>query len=253
MSGGRTVLVIVILIILSSLFVIGFFAVRYMSVFNIDSVSVIGLETVPQSVSTVLAQCIGVNRFTLDENAIEEMIEENALVDSCTISYSFPSSLEAMIVPSGEDCLLYDGSCYYLMSDGRPVALDSSDSQTLGKEFCVLEVSPDFISYMQKYCEDEYFESVRQLASTLNEAEGWLITRIKYDNNTGNGFGQIVLSLDSLHSDLFVRERVSSSRIAQSIAVIQTSIEEDPALALSVDTLHWDLYSDALVRRMVAT
>ena len=92
---------------------------------------------------------------------------------------------------------------------------------------------------------------IADLVGTVNQAGIWLITRIKYDNNTGDGFGQIVLSLDSLNSELYVRQDVSAQRIIDSIRVIQASIENDPASTLAMGTWRWDLYGDALVRRTV--
>ena len=251
MGEGRLHLYILILILLGVLVLVLAYAVRYMDFFNIDSILVQGMDTVPQSVMDLLTPCYGVNRFVLDEGELEAEIEANALIDSCSVSYSFPARLEVRLVRSAETCMLYDGTSYYLMDRGVPVLLSGKDSASYADTLCVLEVSGEFISYMEKFEAPQSFSRILDLVGTVNQAGIWLITRIKYDNNTGDGFGQIVLSLDSLNSELYVRQDVSAQRIIDSIRVIQASIENDPASTLAMGTWRWDLYGDALVRRTV--
>ena len=40
-------------------------SVRYMDVFDIDSVRVVGMDSIPASVEAMLSSCYGVNRFAL--------------------------------------------------------------------------------------------------------------------------------------------------------------------------------------------
>ena len=251
MSERRVYLSIVVLIGLALVVVTVSYALRYMDAFAVDRITVVGMERIPDSVSRILAACYGVNRFRLDVDALVSSVEENPLVDQCIVSWSLPAHMEVTLIPSDEKCLLYDGESYYLMDEGRPVALSGEDSAAYAAEMCTVDVSTSLIGYMQRYSSPSSFDQVLDLIERVNETSSWLIPRIKYDNNTGEGFGQIVLSLDSLYSELYVREQVSKNRISDSIRVIQASTAEDPAGMIRFMPQHWDLYSDALVKRTV--
>ena len=251
MSERRVYLSIVVLIVLALVVVTVSYALRYMDAFAVDRITVVGMERIPDSVSRLLAACYGVNRFRLDVDDLVSSVEENPLVDQCIVSWSLPAHMEVTLIPSDEKCLLYDGQSYYLMDEGRPVALSGEDSAAYAAEMCTVDVSTSLIGYMQRYSSPSSFDQVLDLIERVNETSSWLITRIKYDNNTTSGFGQIVLTLEPLNSRLYVRERVSAQRIGDSIRVIQASIEDDPAGALRIGMRRWDLYSDALVRRDV--
>ena len=214
MSERRVYLSIVVLIGLALVAVTVSYALRYMDAFAVDRITVVGMERIPDSVSRILA-------------ALVSSVEENPLVDQCIVSWSLPAHMEVTLIPSDEKCLLYDGEKYYLMDEGRPVALSGEDSAAYAAEMCTVDVSTSLIGYMQRYSSPSSFDQV-------NETSSWLITRIKYDNNTTSGFGQIVLTLEPLNSRLYVRERVSAQRIGDSIRVIQASIEDDPAGALRI-------------------
>lgn len=252
MSERRMYVAVFIIIGLSVVLIIAAYAVRYMTVFNIDTISVQGMTNVPQSVSILLASCYGINRFTLDEKNIERQIESNPRIKECVIRYTEFNNMEVTLVQSDEKCMLFDGNSYYLISDGnRPVLLEKSDCDALAGELCVVEVSSRFIDYLRSFSVPPSFRQILELISEVSLENSSLISHIKYDNNTGDGFGQIVLSLDSLYSELYVREQVSKNRISDSIRVIQESTAEDPAGRILFMPQHWDLYSDALVRRTV--
>ncbi len=249
MSERRVYLAIILFILAAVLAVTVFYAVRYMDFFAIDRITVTGMDQVPHSVSRILVSCHGLNRFRVDVDEMEEAVEDNPLVAQCIVKFSFPAHMEVALIPSDEKCLLSDGESYYLMDDGRPVELAGEDSATYAGEMCTLEVSKSLVEYMQRYGAPASFNQILDLVERVNETNSWLITRIKYDNNTTGGFGQIVLTLDPLNSRLYVRERVSAQRIGDSIRVIQASIEDDPAGSIGFGMRRWDLYSDALVRR----
>lgn len=251
MSERRIHLYVLILILVCVLAIIIFYAVRYIPLFNVSGISIQGMENVPSSTLQALAEYNGINRFSIDEKALEEHIEENPLIESCVITYSFPSQMNVTLVPSEEECILYDGNGYWLIAHGYPQKFDIEDAGIYAEQMCTIEVSPDYISYMERYGVPDSFRQVLELISRVNEENSWLITHIKYDNNTTDGFGQIVLSLESLNSLLYVRQRVSQQRISDSIRVIQTAMGDDPAGRIDFGTVRWDLYSTALVRRTV--
>ena len=252
MSEKRMYFLIIILIIAAVVVITAFYAVRYIPLFDIDMITVDGMTDIPQSVSVLLASCYGVNRFTLDEGAIKTQIESNPRIRECDIRSSSFNNMEETLVESDEECMLFDGTHYYLISDDdKPVLLEQSDCEALAGQLCVVEVSSSFINYLESFSVPSSFRQILELISEVRAENSSLITHIKYDNNTGEGFGQIVLSLDSLYSELYVREQVSKSRISDSIRVIQASTAEDPAGMIRFMPQHWDLYSDALVKRTV--
>lgn len=226
-------------------------SVRYMDFFDIDSVRVVGMDSIPASVEAMLSSCYGVNRFALDEKALEERIEANPLVDSCVLSYDWPARLVVALVRSPQDVLVSDGEGLYLMESGEVQEVAVEDLPADRKDLCTVEVSKAFMDYMKRYGAPSSFLDILDLVAEVSQEYSWLITRMKYDNNTADGFGQLVLGLDPLHSELYVREPVSRQRISDSIRVIGQSMEEDPAGKIDFQTTHWDLYSKALVRRTV--
>lgn len=252
MSEKRMYFLIIILIIAAVVVITAFYAVRYIPLFDIDMITVDGMTDIPRSVSVLLASCYGVNRFTVDEGAIKTQIESNPRIRECVIRYSSFNNMEVTLVESDEECMLFDGTYYYLISDDdKPVLLEQSDCEALAGQLCVVEVSSSFINYLESFSVPSSFRQILELISEVRAENSSLITHIKYDNNTGEGFGQIVLSLDSLYSELYVREQVSKNRISDSIRVIQASTAEDPAGMIRFMPQHWDLYSDALVKRTV--
>ena len=88
------------------------------------------------------------------------------------------------------------------------------------------------------------------LIAAVGEENGALISRIKYDNNNSDSFGQIVITLASLSSQLFVKERVSKDRISDSIKVIRKEAESEVSTYTKKSMIRYDLYKDALVKRL---
>ena len=169
----------------------------------------------------------------------------------CVLSYDWPARLVVALVRSPQDVLVSDGEGLYLMESGEVQEVAVEDLPADRKDLCTVEVSKAFMDYMKRYGAPSSFLDILDLVAEVSQEYSWLITRMKYDNNTADGFGQLVLGLDPLHSELYVREPVSRQRISDSIRVIGQSMEEDPAGKIDFQTTHWDLYSKALVRRTV--
>lgn len=246
-----TLLVLTVMLVALSILVL-IMLLSSMDSFRVRSVTVSGMDSIPSGVRDVLSACQGVNRFRLDEKAIERELEAQPLVDTARISYSFPADMLVTIVPSSEHCLLFDGNQYYILDEsGRPLVLGASDGLDGQSGLCTLEVEPSFISYLSSYGAPASFRQVMDLVDRLWQSGGMLISRIKYDNNTLGGSGQLVLSLSPLNCELYVREPVSVDRISDSLGIIQAAVAEDPAGRIGFDCVRWDLYSNALVRRTV--
>ena len=100
---------------------------------------------------------------------------------------------------------------------------------------------------MERYGTDSVFDSVMALTRGLS-GESSLITRIKYDNNSSNSFGKMVLDLPSLHAQLWVREPVDPKHVQTALYWIEQDRKEDLSF-LSSSIQRFDLYKEALVRR----
>ncbi|WP_320130754.1 hypothetical protein, partial [uncultured Sphaerochaeta sp.] len=104
-----------------------------------------------------------------------------------------------------------------------------------------------YATMLQEYGTDETFLKVMELASSL-DGDSSLITRIKYDNNSSNSFGKMVLEFSSINAQLWVREPVSTERIASAVALVVEDSENSLSF-LSTGPLRYDLYKSAMVRR----
>lgn len=164
MSEKRMYFLIIILIIAAVVVITAFYAVRYIPLFDIDMITVDGMTDIPQSVSVLLASCYGVNRFTLDEGAIKTQIESNPRIRECVIRYSSFNNMEVTLVESDEECMLFDGTHYYLISDDdKPVLLEQSDCEALAGQLCVVEVSSSFINYLESFSVPSSFRQILEL------------------------------------------------------------------------------------------
>jgi hypothetical protein len=69
---------------------------------------------------------------------------------------------------------------------------------------------------MVRYGVDDSFLQVMELAKSL-EGKTTLITTIKYDNNSSNSFGKMILELSSLNAQIWVREPVGAAQVSAAV------------------------------------
>ena len=141
---------------------------------------------------------------------------------------------------------------YYKNCLDIPNELDSDEAAFLKDKMVIIEVLPEYVSYLKTYGIRGQLDNVLSLIAAVGEENGALISRIKYDNNNGDGFGQMTLYLDTLSAQLFVKERVSKNRISDSIKVIAKEAESEVTRYTRSDIIRYDLYKDALVKRTSA-
>lgn len=243
---------VIILLVLGLAAVAAAISLRNLDFFDITSVTFVGVDTAPESAVSLMRTAVGRNRFALDEDYYEKTLEENPLIADAEIRYEFPAAMKVTLTRSGETVLLSDGSSYYLLdSEGRPREVAAEDCAAYAGELCVVEISASYLDYLRANGPGPGFEAALDLIAQSARENGSLISWMKYDNNSGDGFGQIVLGLDSLGSELHVRERVSAKRLGDSLRVIMADVGGDPAGLVSIAPTRWDLYSGALVKRMV--
>ncbi len=242
-------LLILIVIIVAVVFLSCLVALPNLPYFEISDIRVKGFDKVPREAVEILSPLYGDNRFNIDRKELVSKLEDIASVKRAEVSFSFPAILSVKLERSDADSLLYDGERYYLLQNGRPKAVMEEDVENLSRFYCITEISPSFLQYISRHGATEEFEEILSLIKSVTDEKGSLISRIRYDENSSGSFGSVELEMASLFSSIFVRERVSKSRISDSIKVIEKEVGDDPASNIARDMVHYDLYKDTLVRR----
>ena len=135
----------------------------------------------------------------------------------------------------------------YLVDGRTLVPIESSDADLWTDHLLRIEVPLEYALLMERYGTDSVFASVMGLTRGLS-GEASLITRIKYDNNSSNSFGKMVLDLPSLNARLWVREPVDPKHVQTALYWIEQDRKENLSF-LSSSIQRYDLYREALVRR----
>ncbi len=252
MGKSRAMTALVTLLVLSLLMLLLLYSLSYIPLFCITSIKVYGAESLSDALSAEIASLHGVNRFSIDLGKTEKTIESYSQVKSAALRWVFPSEVDVYITETEQRCLLSDGEAYYLVEDGIINRVADREAAFLSGRMTVIEILPAYASYMMSYGIRDEIEDVIALASNVRDEHGQLISRIKYDNNKGDGFGQMTIYLDSLSAQLFVKERVSKNRISDSIKVIAKEAESEVSRYTRSDIIRYDLYKDALVKRSPA-
>ena len=225
----------------------------YIPIFEIEDIRVLGIEAIPTSVLDVIKPLYGENRFSISFKKTERNLEELPGIEKAKIRYRFPRLLVVELEMEKSSSLLFDSENYYLLSGNNIVSLPAEDAKSLSEEYCITEINPAFRRYLEKYGATPEFLEIISLVEELRSEKGNLITKVCYLESTLTPYGQLELVLGNLFSTIFVRERVSKSRISDSIKVIEKEVGSDPALIITRQMVVYDLYKDALVRRKVGS
>ncbi|HBO36306.1 MAG TPA: hypothetical protein DD633_07065, partial [Sphaerochaeta sp.] len=135
----------------------------------------------------------------------------------------------------------------YLVEDHHLRKLHPDDVSAWQKVVVTIEVPASYAHMMATYSVDDSFLHVMQLATSL-EGKTTLITKIKYDNNSSNSFGKMVLELSSLNAQIWVREPVGTPQIHAAVSLVLQD-QKDSLSFLSSEARRYDLYREGLVRR----
>ncbi|HKL57976.1 MAG TPA: FtsQ-type POTRA domain-containing protein, partial [Sphaerochaeta sp.] len=154
----------------------------------------------PDALKGVLATYRGRSLVSLSLRRVTRELEALALVDSVRVRRSLPSTLlvEATLVETPALVLAKDGDdetvSLYLLREGSLLPLEREDWALFDDHVLKVEIPLGYAVMMEKYGLDALFGEVMELAASL-EGNSTLITRIKYDNNSSNSFGKMVLEL----------------------------------------------------------
>lgn len=206
----------------------------------------------PYALKRALSQYRGTSLVSLSLKSVERELESLPLVDSVRVKKKFPSTLlvEVGLVSTSAVVLAQDANeeteAVYVLQDDSLLPLEREDWSLFGDHLKV-EIPLGYASLMEKYGVDSSFVQVMELASSL-EGNSTLITRIKYDNNSSNSFGKMILELSALHAQIWLREPVSAAQVNQAIQLVQEDQRESLSF-LSSHIIRYDLYRGAMVRR----
>ena len=246
----------ILMLVMLFLLAVGFYSLRYIPTFNIDTVLLeITNEDMrpPHAVTTVLSQLTGISLFSINLSTLEKKLSSISVVETVKLSRRLPSSLQVTISLVQSPVLISATDkedvveSVYLLRENRLFQLDREDWELYTQHSVRVEIPQGYALMMQKYGVDASFIQVMELAGSLDERTT-LITRIKYDNNSSNSFGKMVLELSSLNAQIWVREPVSTAQVTSAVALVADDQKEYLSF-LSSDVKRYDLYRGAMVRR----
>jgi cell division septal protein FtsQ len=180
---------------------------------------------------------------------LERELGEYPTVSSVQLQRKLPSSLLATVYLVQSPVLVQtsDGEEAFLVEGNRLVKIPEEDIDAWKAEVVTIEVPSSYAQMLLTYGLDRSFQQVMDLANSLGE-KTTLITSIKYDNNSSNSFGKMVLEISSLNARIWVREPVGVAQIQAAVALAQQD-QQDTLSFLSSEDKRYDLYREGLVRR----
>lgn len=261
---GRTRLQrsLVVLVVLGIVVALGWYSLRFIPLFDIERVSFTvtgGFATVPLKAGELANKTVGTSLMSGSPAALERALAALPIVREVRVRRSLFSTLDvhlhiaspsvfiAMVTP--DDTI---GSIH-MVRDGSLREIDFQDFKLFGNNTFVIEVSPQYGSHLVKYGIDQAMENVVSLASDMGMDEDGryrIVGRIRYEENLGKAFGNMVMDLPAYNSKLYIREPVSESRLHDAVRLIRLEHELDTTRNIAlIGQLRYDLYAQSLVSR----
>jgi len=238
------------------------YAVRFIPFFDITAVQASasgGFSTVPSRVSLYLQNFRETSLFALDARGLERELESIAVVAEAKVVRRLPGMVSVhltiedpkMLLASVDDSDVVQG--LFLVKDSKLHAMPLEDFLLYGNRIFVVQVPPVYAEHMQKYGLDTGILEVVRMVNGMGSSEDGnynLITKIKYDNNSSNNFGRMVLSLPSINASIWIREPVTVSRVHEAVRLVVFEHGKDKTRNIALrGELRYDLYANSLVSR----
>lgn len=260
-TSGVPASVKILLLLAVVVILLAWYSLRYIPYFDVQKVVVTtnGADwQVPMAANRIAGPLKGLSQFELRLSELEKRFEQLPVVQRATVRRDMPDTLVVeleLVVPQAlVSAVDADGVSLgvYLVKNDRLLVLPDEDHALYGDTVFTIEVPPEYAAVLTRYGLDDGFRTVLALAAELRasaDTRNALITKIKYDNNSSNNFGRMVLELPSRNAQLWVREPVSAQLIAKSIALIVQDEAKDTLRFMEQAPKRYDLYADAMVRR----
>jgi len=246
------VLALVLLVILP----LAYLSLSHVPSLYIDSVMLSitdeGMAT-PYALKSALTQYRGRSLVSLSLRKVKRELQSLALVESVSVRRKFPSTLLVGATLVDIPVLVHAKNAedqtvaVYVLRGSSLLPLQKEDWTLFEEHVLKVEIPLGYATLMEKYGIDVAFGEVMELAASL-EGKSTLITRIKYDNNSSNSFGKMVLELSALHAQIWLREPVSTAQVIKAIQLVREDQRESLSF-LRGQMMRYDLYQGAMVRR----
>lgn len=255
-ASVKILLLVAIVVIL-----LAWYSLRYIPYFDVQQVEVSTTQDmwqVPLAANRIAGPLKGLSQFELNLSDLEKRFEQLPVVQDASVRRDMPDTLVVVLELVAPQALVSavgtDGESLgtYLVKNDRLLELPAEDRSLYGDTVFTIEVPAEYASVLIRYGLDDSIRTVLALAADLGsstDSRNALITKIKYDNNSSNNFGRMVLELPSCNARLWVREPVSAQLIARSIALIVQDEANDALRFMEQAPKRYDLYADAMVRR----
>jgi len=240
------------LLILVFAIILGLLLLQSIPAFNLRTVQITvegGSGEVPVEAKQQLASLVGVSLFSINMMKQKSALTDITGIQKADLRRKPPSTLQATLHLFDASAVIRekDGGQAYLVEDHHLRKLHPDDVSAWQKVVVTIEVPASYAHMMATYSVDDSFLHVMQLATSL-EGKTTLITKIKYDNNSSNSFGKMVLELSSLNAQIWVREPVGAPQIHAAVSLVLQD-QKDSLSFLSSEARRYDLYREGLVRR----
>ncbi len=240
------------LLILVFAIILGLLLLQSIPAFNLRTVQITvegGSGEVPVEAKQQLASLVGVSLFSINMMKQKRALTDITGIQKADLRRKPPSTLQATLHLFDASAVIReeDGGQAYLVEDHHLRKLHPDDVSAWQKVVVTIEVPASYAHMMATYSVDDSFLHVMQLATSL-EGKTTLITKIKYDNNSSNSFGKMVLELSSLNAQIWVREPVGTPQIHAAVSLVLQD-QKDSLSFLSSEARRYDLYREGLVRR----
>ncbi|MEA4865395.1 MAG: hypothetical protein VB088_08360 [Sphaerochaeta sp.] len=240
------------LLILVFAIILGLLLLQSIPAFNLRTVQITvegGSGEVPVEAKQQLASLVGVSLFSINMMKQKSALTDITGIQKADLRRKPPSTLQATLHLFDASAVIRekDGGQAYLVEDHHLRKLHPDDVSAWQKVVVTIEVPASYAHMMATYSVDDSFLHVMQLATSL-EGKTTLITKIKYENNSSNSFGKMVLELSSLNAQIWVREPVGTPQIHAAVSLVLQD-QKDSLSFLSSEARRYDLYREGLVRR----
>ncbi|MDD7202592.1 MAG: FtsQ-type POTRA domain-containing protein [Sphaerochaetaceae bacterium] len=249
----RAARIAVTLVIFGMLCCIGVYTLQYIPAFVVNQVLLQEEQgrALPKSVMEVLASQKGKPLFGDTKGELAKALSQEPLIDRFSISRKLPDKfsvkvalrpLEAILVVSEGDRV------QKLMGLGGKnlYPIELADGTIYPDSVVRVVITPSYAAMIEDYGVDDGLVNVVRYLGSL-EGNMSLITTVKYDNNSSNRLGRVVLQLASLHAEVCIREEVTPELLRKAIDVVAS--EERGQLHLDNEWTRYDVYASGIVRR----
>lgn len=225
-------------------FVAIFFLMKNLAYFDVKKVTVTHNEIVSdisQEAEAITNSLNNLNIFDFSKNELKKKLENTSCVESVKIRKFYPSEVFIQINYKDFTSRVVNeiGDKYFLCNELGLFEI-TDDVFRNYNSLKAVQLSSEYIESLQKWGLDQGFIQMLNLASYVNKNN--LIISINYDNNKGNDFGRMNLTIPSLNVLLSIREPVTVSTLESAMEIIKATKPENLSKS-------YDLYASGLFGR----